>query len=235
MGADVRVVVQLFAGNARKTGPVVETLKLAADFAYAEASKLSTDMYGPVANATRAAVVARIGGTSEATSPHDMGVARRGGPAQDDALGAKAQPARPDDAQPSAQGGPAKFDLSSEASTAQRLADIENAKEQACYVEHPTVKRALLYPARGGEDLPSGRATATGQRDMGSPGTVQRAVADSGAAEQRYEIPEPEAARPERLLNRAATSFCARRRANGSRTPPEALQISSGPPRDLAS
>lgn len=102
MAADpaVGVVLDLFAQNPRSNKHVIEQLGNAADFAYTEANKDGTDMFGEVPRASRDDVINQIGGNNERASTQAVEQPAGSSPVSNDAQGASTQQAAPADTGP---------------------------------------------------------------------------------------------------------------------------------------
>lgn len=72
------MVLELFAENSRSVKPVVEALGNMADFAYNEANKPDSDLFGGVPSASRREVIDRLKGPNERTSAQTLENGRRG-------------------------------------------------------------------------------------------------------------------------------------------------------------
>ena len=89
---DARIIVALFAANPRSNKAAIEALRNAAEFAYAEASKPTEDMFGAVAKAERGEVLKKLEARNEPAVEENVAEANRPRRAAPVPEGKKAEP-----------------------------------------------------------------------------------------------------------------------------------------------
>lgn len=201
MAADPAVaeVLALFARNPRSNKAAVEALSRAADFAYREATKTDTDMFGEVSRASRDDVLKTLRGTSdERTSAQDVEQPARRVAAEQDARGRQDERAGPRDGQEAQGGRPAEAPAADAAAVVDDLLGAapsetrQRVAAERARLEQQRRQQRNAAPDEGGftlgmVDANTGREVAPGQRtiDMAPAATVEREASHLHALESR--------------------------------------------------
>lgn len=202
---DVRRVLELFAQDTRSVKPTVEALRRASDFAYAEATKDGTDMFGAVQRASRADVLDRLRPDHERSRTQAVEKPGRAAPAGQDAGGHPGGPARPGHAAADEAGRSAQDAAAPDQGlrlTAQTEGDLRDkaSREAAAHEADQREQRRLADKAKAdaerggftltGSDRTADVAAAAGQTDIfASPPTKQPEVDAVTAAASRGGAP----------------------------------------------